>query len=731
MSESRLIAEKLKQLDFASGLSVGLVRGLALAISLFALASIIFVGELEAFVLSGTGMFFFGTAVLTLVVALFGKFPAPVATTPIPVALVMIAIAQSMDLQGQDLYLAFAVSIIACALLTGVIFLLIGYLRFANFLRFVPYTVSAGALAGSGILILLMALRLAGLTWNPDSWSALMEPVVFWKWLLSIGMGIVLVVAVMVLKKFWILPLLFASFCVLFHVALVAMGMSIDEATEAGLFMNVEFSAATWPAFGIDELASVRWDVVAAQILNGTVLYLVLLVLTVVSFAQLEIGAGMEFDWNKEFKLQGVANLLSGVGSGVPGATVASSTLPHIALRANTPVTSFVIAIVLLLLVFFGTSVLRLVPVPATSAFLISVAVPLINDWLIKSRRRLQFIEYGMLVLICATIVFVGFLYAVALGLVLSLVFFAARLSQVSLIEEEYSLNQKRSQTVRSIPDQTIVKVYGARTHVYRLRGYVFFGSAHTFANELKQRLKGEPKLTCVVIDFSHVTGFDLSAVDSLRAYLQQANADNTTTLLCSASDLLQQEVQRDLPPSLSKQVVWIDSEESALHEAEELLLARYERDLERDPSLRDSVRSATSGALADFLDRQIEFELLTEQLADRFETLDYEDRERLTTIGEQQRGMQFLLSGRVNVQVANGSVIYQRDAGAIIEGRSAVVERNALVSVVANGPCKTLLVTKEGLARLDEEDQELAMKLYRYALSLNSSIGSLVTVST
>ena len=115
-----------KELDFSSGISVGLVRGFALAISIFALVSIVFTDALEPFALKGAGVFFVGTAILTLFVAIFGKFPAPVATVPIPVALVMIAIAQSLNLEGEELYMTYVTTIIGTAFLTGLLFLILG-----------------------------------------------------------------------------------------------------------------------------------------------------------------------------------------------------------------------------------------------------------------------------------------------------------------------------------------------------------------------------------------------------------------------------------------------------------------------------------------------------------------------------------------------------------------------------------------------------------------------------
>ena len=694
-----------------------------MAISLFALASIVFTGELESFVLSGTGMFFIGTAILTLFLAFFGKFPAPVATTPIPVALVMIAIAQSLDLHGDELFLTFVVSIIGTTLLTGLLFFTFGYLKIANFFRFVPFTVSAGALAGSGILIFLMALRLAGLDWRPDSWGSLLEPMAFWKALLSVGLGVTLIVATKIWRAFWVMPLLFASFCVLFHLGLWLLGISVEEALSAGMFLNADWSAALWPAYGEANLGAISWGTVATQVLNATVLFLVLLILTVVSFAQLELGANMEFDWNKEFKLHGAANLLSGVGGGIPGATVASATLPNIALQANTRVTSIVIAIALVAFVFLGSEVLRLMPLPATSGFLIAVAVPLISDWLIKSRRRLRSPEYGMLVLICFTIVLVGFLEAIALGLVLSLVFFVVRLSHVSLVERQYTAGDRSSHKIRSIPEYAILKVYGARAHIYRLQGYVFFGSAHSFAEVLNKSLSGNGTLTCVVIDFKDVVGFDLSALDSLRTYIQRASVQNVQTILSSTTDNLAEEIRRDFTPSLLENVIWVDSEESGLIEAEELLLKGYEHDVSTDPDLRDLVRLSTSADLTEHLQQQERFEELISDLSERFETLEYADQELIVSRGKPPRGMQLVIAGRTSVMNDDGMTLYQCGSGSVIESAGAIEETESAVSMVADGPCQTLLITQSGLETLDVEDTQLALKLYKYVVSGRASV--------
>lgn len=717
------LGAKSEQLDVAAGLLVGLVRSLTLGVSLFALASIVFTGELAAYVLQGAAMFFVGTAILSLFLAVFGKFPAPVATTPIPVALVMILAGESIPLEGHALYLTYVLVIIGCAMVTGMLFYAIGQFRLANFFRFVPFNVAAGALAGSGVLILLMALRLAGLSFDPASWPALLEPVTFWKWASSLGFGLSLVLITRIWRKFWVLPLAFAVFCVLFHMVLQYLGVSMDAAIAAGLFMDVDSQASLWPAVSLSELQSAHWRLVVSQGLNAIVLFLVLLVLTVVSFSQLELGASMDFDWNREFKRHGIANLLSGFGGGVPGATVASATLPNIALQANTPVTSVVIAVCLLLFVFFGEGVLRLVPLPATSGFLMSVAVPLISDWLLKSRKRLDTPEYLMLVGICITIVLVGFLEAIALGILLSLVFFAVRMSQVRVIESEYSIQDRRSRRSRSIPDQVVLKTLGHRARVYRLRGYLFFGSAFTLAGQLKQALREGERSLVSIIDLKAVTGFDISALDSLKSYVQRAKETGTKIVFSSASNRFVQEVKRDFNPGVLSALEWADDEEEALTKAEGILIAHHRNEKASAPRAQDELQRDATSALLEHLDRLVAFEELAADLHNLLTSLEYEDQQPIALAGEQQSGAQLLIRGRASVQNTNKRRLYECEAGAVIETPSAIQPQEAHASHIAEGPCETLLVTPKELERLESENNHLALKLYKYLLASKTDV--------
>lgn len=721
MQESSSIWSRFKKEDLKAGLSVGFVRSLGLGISLFGVASIVFSGGLEPYIRSGTEIWFLGTALLCVIIALTSKFESPLATTPLPVVIVFVAIAQSIDLSGYELFITFAFVIFLSALLSGILFFLVGSLKLANVFRFVPFSVSAGALTGAGLLIALFALKLVGFDWSLEFLKSLQDPVALSRIFSGLLLFFLFVIANKFWGSFWTMPIIFLLFCAVFHLCLFLLDISIDEATTAGFFVATDWSSRGWPFFELSDIQTVNWMAVVSQIPNVFTLFFVLLVLTAVGYAQLEIATRREFDWNYEFRLHGVANVASGIGGGIPGGMVATLTIPNIALRANTPFNSIVVAIVMVLFVVFGIDLLRFVPLPAPSGYLLFIAYLLVNEWLLRSRERLQFPDYCMLLLIAATIVLVGFLEGIVLGLVLSLVFFAYRLSQVPLVEASHSIRDKRSPQARSIPDQSILRVYGLRAQIYQLSGYAFFGSAFALATKLNKGLKSDPHPVCVILDFSKVTGFDLSALDSLRGYIRNAVAEDVTTILSMASEDVRRELERDLSADVHENLVWAESEEAALQNAEDLVLDFYNQDAIRDPTIRDLVLRSTSEDLTEYLNRQVTFEELAEALSTTCETLDFSDQDAIARADETQKGLQLLIAGRASVKDSEGRVLYQCEPGAVIEQGSVLDLREASLTTVAEGSCRTVLVTPEQLALLDAENQSLAMSLYRHLVAWNS----------
>ena len=124
----------------------------------------------------GAGIVLFSYCVIGAVVALTSGLPGAMAGAPAPTVMMLVVIAGTIDLDGMPLFMtAVTVALIGTAA-TGLCFLVIGRFRLANFLRFIPYPVSGGFIAGTGGLACLIALDLLGISWTQAGLPTIPEP---------------------------------------------------------------------------------------------------------------------------------------------------------------------------------------------------------------------------------------------------------------------------------------------------------------------------------------------------------------------------------------------------------------------------------------------------------------------------------------------------------------------------------------------------------------------------
>ncbi|MDE0054270.1 MAG: hypothetical protein OXT64_08455, partial [Gammaproteobacteria bacterium] len=215
--------------------TVGCVSGLTVVVGEISLATVVFSGPLAPYAAQGVGLVLFGSFAGCLVIALTSGFLGAVSAPPVPTLIVLAVIGGALALEGDALFATMVAIIVLCAFATGLIMLLIGRFGLTNLVRFIPYPVSSGFVAGTGGVACLVALSLMGIRFDQESLAVLFDPSVAANW----GIGIVYGVGLYLATKFWnsflLLPVSFLATAALCHVGLMAMGISGDEARAAGL----------------------------------------------------------------------------------------------------------------------------------------------------------------------------------------------------------------------------------------------------------------------------------------------------------------------------------------------------------------------------------------------------------------------------------------------------------------------------------------------------------------
>jgi sulfate permease, SulP family len=158
--QRRMAASRPSVSWLLANVSAGVIAGIRTLIGATALAALIFSGELAGGLPVGIGILLFSAAAVGVVVGATSSYPGAVAQPQDGAAAILGLLALSVyaalppALPYEQKLVSVFVAIGATTLVTGLFFLALGGLRLGGLVRFVPYPVVGGFLAGSGWLFI-------------------------------------------------------------------------------------------------------------------------------------------------------------------------------------------------------------------------------------------------------------------------------------------------------------------------------------------------------------------------------------------------------------------------------------------------------------------------------------------------------------------------------------------------------------------------------------------------
>ena len=700
-------------------LSAGVTSGLGLLVAQVAFGSFIFSGPLAPYASQGVGLVLFGNFAACLVFALLGGYRGVIAGLSPALVIGMAVIGSSMDAEGHALFVTTSIALMICAAVTGLCCLAIGRFGLANLMRFIPYPVAGGFVAGIGGAVCLAALSLMGAEPGWPGLPVLFEPAVMWKWMPGTVFGAALYLSM----KRWGNPLILPAGVLLavgaYHLALDNLGISGEEARTAGLLLKSTAEGNLWPSIWPADLRHVSWASLTPRIPDMLALMLVAFISIIMNIAGLEMATNHELDWDREFRVTGLASMLAGLGGGTVSTIVVPASLRSKLFGATTRMTGVVAALVIGAALLLGDGMLEIVPAALVGGILVFAGLGMLDEGLVRSRRRLPRLEYGIVLMMFVVVTSLGLIEGVAAGIVATLVFFAVRLSRVDPIESKYTGRDRESMKARSVPDRAILRREGERIQVFRLRGYLFFGSAYALADEFRDRLsgpRGPSKPVCMMLDFAAVSGLDFSAVNAMGRFLRAADASGVRVVFSAMSGGLKDRFERSLPAPVYRQLLWEPDADRGLERCEDLLIETWNTETGGTGDRRDALLERSAEALEHYLERQIDFESLVESLQAWLIPTAYEEGGILAGPGAPADHLQLILSGRASGYDAGATRLFQCGPGDAVWPEGAP-DRKAH-RVVADEPCRTLLISPAALDWLEQHEQQLVLDLYRYLLA-------------
>ncbi|THV61439.1 SulP family inorganic anion transporter [Flagellimonas alvinocaridis] len=446
--------------------------------------------------------------VMGLVTSILGGRPGMISGATGAVAVVIVSLAKQYGVEY----------VFATVVLAGILQMTAGLLRLGKLMRLVPHPVIFGFVNGLAVIIFMSQMsqfKTADGEWLTGS-------------TLFIFLGLVLLTMVVI----WGLPKLTKAIPASLAAILLVFGLVFFLGLDTRTIGDIASIEGTFPPFHIPDLPftleTLQIIFPYAAIVAGVGLIESLLTLNIVDEITETRGRG-----NKEAVAQGTANILSGFFSGMGGCAMIGQSLINTSNGARARLSGIFAALMLLVFIMFGSSLIEKVPMAALTGLMIMVALGTFEWASLKTFRRMPKSDVLVMVLVTLVTIFLHNLaLAVLVGVIISALVFAWD-------------NAKRIRARKHIDDEGVKH--------YEIYGPLFFGSTTLFAEKFD--VLNDPDE--VVIDFAESRLVDMSAIEAVNKITERYNkvgkklhlkhlSRDCRRLLANADDIIEVNVLED-----------------------------------------------------------------------------------------------------------------------------------------------------------------------------------------
>jgi sulfate permease, SulP family len=689
-------------------ITVGAVAALIDTGILLSMAALIFTGSLSAYVSSGISLMLVGTGIMSIVFALLSSRPgmiffaqdAPTLFVALIAANVVVGIPAN---QSATAYVTVIAVIALTTLATGITFFLLGQFRLGELVRYLPYPVVGGFLAGTGWLLVL-----GGISVMTDSAVGLRElfslllPPMLWQWLPGFGFGLLIFFVMRRFSHPLILPLMLVFGVSAFYVWLSASGYSVADALSKGWLLGPFPEQIVWAPLSPATLAQVHWPAIASQTFSIATAVAISVIGLLLNVSGIQLARREDLDLNQELRAAGVAQIAAGLFSGPPGYhALGTSTLAY-RMGARSRLASFAMGCCIIAFFFIGTPLISLMPQIVLGGLLCYLGLNFLSDWLISAWWRLPRLDYALVVLILALIIVFGVLTGVIVGLFIAVVLFVVTYSRIEVVKHALSGATVQSRVTRSYSQQERLRTLGLQTAIFQLQGFIFFGTAHDLLERVRRRVQNPdlPGLRFALFDFRLVSRLDSTALLSFSKLCQLAKQQGLTLIFTQLSPAIAHQIEQGLlveaPPGLVQRFPDLDH---GLEWCENALLSTDQPHETLPQTLREQLAVLAPGVSH------------LERLISHFERHDIAAGAYLIHKGDQPTDMFFIETGQVTAQIATPEGAPLRletmRGGHVVGELGFYLGRERTADVIADEPSCVYRLSRDGLARMSANDAE------------------------
>lgn len=427
--------------------------------------------------------------VLCLITSIFGGRPGMISGATGAVAVVFIGLILELKCNFPGIEPETILNyVFATVILAGTLQIAAGLLRLGKFIRLVPQPVMFGFVNGLAIIIFMAQF--------PNFYQKGTEN------LLPMGSFLTMLsLALLTMLIIWGLPKLTkampSSLVAIVVVSAIVIGFGVDTLTVAGIMDEGETISGGFPPLSLPQIPltfeSITIIFPYAAIMAGVGLIESLLTLNIVDEITETRGSG-----NRECVAQGTANIFSGFLSGMGGCAMIGQSLINVSAGARARLSGITAAVMLLVFIMFGSSLIERLPMAALVGLMFMVAIGTFEWASFRTFRKMPNSDVVVMVLVTLiTAITHNLAIAVLLGVIISALAYSWE-------------NAKRIRARKRIDENGIKH--------YEIYGPLFFGSTTLFGEKFD--IQNDPEE--IIIDFKESRVADQSGIEALNKITQR-----------------------------------------------------------------------------------------------------------------------------------------------------------------------------------------------------------------
>ena len=489
----------------------------------------------------------YGAIVTGFVAALLGGTPAQVSGPTGPMSVTVAGVVSSLAAVGvsSDLSAGEMLPLVMAAVAIGGIFeALLGVLRLGRFITLVPYSVVSGFMSGIGFIILILQIGpFIGVTTTGGvvgCLTTLAELPLPNPAALSIGVMTLAVVFLTPARiRQWVPSPLLALLIV---TPLSLLLFNDDRLQSLGLEPLNRIGAI--PGGGLRFVMPNFSQHLPELIKAGLVLALLGAIDSLLTSLVADNITQTNHDSNRELIGQGIANTISGLLSGLPGAGATMRTVINIKSGGATPLSGMTHSLVLLLVLLGAGTFAAEIPTALLAGILIKVGLDIIDWGFLLRAHRLSVKTAALMYAVMLMTVFWDLIWGVLVGMFVANLLTVDAITQTQLqgMDEDNPHKEDKLQIENlSEQERRLMECCGGQLMLFRLRGPLSFGAA----KGISARMGLVSNYRVLILDITEVPRMGVTAALAIERMVQEAQLLGRVAFVAGANQRLKERLER------------------------------------------------------------------------------------------------------------------------------------------------------------------------------------------